>query len=91
MHSQIKIFFFIPADAYSSSILKELEMLNFLDSGKHIICLGIITSYHIKNGSSLSFKTSNVLTFVMSVTCHLFNFSLFSWQWDLFLNEGKKS
>ena len=33
-------FFFIPADAYSSSMLKELEMLNFLDSGKHIICLG---------------------------------------------------
>ena len=43
MHSQIKIFFFIPADAYSSSILKELEMLNFLDSDKHIICLGTST------------------------------------------------
>ena len=41
---QIKIyFFFISADAYSSSILKELEMLNFLDSDKHIICLGTST------------------------------------------------
>ena len=46
---QIKIhFFFISADAYGSSMLKELEMLIFLDSGRHIICLG--TSYHIKNG-----------------------------------------